>query len=284
MPSQKHALARLPRLEGLSRCSHLAKNLKRILSLFIRLTCAEVYCNYLKLCAFFWALEYMAVRRIVCLANSYKFGGLCVAGIELMPNGSFGQWIRPVTNRSSRAINHFEQTCTDGTPSRLLDILDIDFGDALPENHQSENILIKSGKKWKKIGRFPPANLAQILHYGNEPLWPYAKSTASGQNDEIPAGKLPYIKFSLALIRPARAMVRVFQSRYKQKGKLDVRVRFEWGGEPNNLKLTDLQKFSGFQNVGSGEYSLKNPTMCVSVGEIFIPQNAAYKLVAGLIV
>ena len=199
----------------------------------------------------------MAVRRIVCLANSYKFGGLCVAGIELMPNGSFGQWIRPVTNRSGRAINHFEQTCTDGTPSRLLDILDIDFGDALPENHQSENILIKSGKKWKKIGRFPPANLTQILHYGNEPLWPYAKRIFNGQSDEIPADKLPYIKISLALIRPTSAMVRVFQSRYKQKGKLDARVRFERGGELNNLKLIDLQKSSNFQNECAVEYSLK---------------------------
>ena len=84
----------------------------------------------------------MGVRRIVCLANSCKFGGRCIAGVELRPSGRFGQWIRPITGRTSKAINHFEQTCTDSTWTGLLDILDIDFGYAVPEGHQSENILI----------------------------------------------------------------------------------------------------------------------------------------------
>ena len=94
----------------------------------------------------------MAVRRIVCLANSYKFGGRCVAGVELMPSGGFGRWIRPVADRSRRAVSNSQQTCTDGTGSQLLDVLDIDFGRAVPKGHQSEDILINPSKSWKKVG------------------------------------------------------------------------------------------------------------------------------------
>jgi hypothetical protein len=37
-------------------------------------------------------------KRIVCLANSVKHGGLCIAGREVMEHG-FGGWIRPVSAR-----------------------------------------------------------------------------------------------------------------------------------------------------------------------------------------
>ena len=226
----------------------------------------------------------MAVRRIVCLANSYKFGGRCVAGVELMPSGGFGRWIRPVADRSRRAVSNSQQTCTDGTGSQLLDVLDIDFGRAVPKGHQSEDILINPGKSWKKVGRFSLTDLVPLLHCRRTPLWPYAESTRIGQNDKISAANLLCIESSLSLARPPKAMIRVFQSRYKKKGKLDVRVRFEWGGEQNDLKLTDLQESFNYQAQGIGKYNIDNPTMCISISEIFSRQNAAFKLVAGLIV
>lgn len=225
----------------------------------------------------------MAIRRIVCLANSYKNSERCIAGVELLSDDCFGHWIRPVTRRSA-AINELEQTCTDGTPSRLLDILAIDFGRAVPEGYQSENILISSGKKWKKIGRFPLADLDPILHCRHEPLWPYAESTRNGRNDKISANNLRHIRSSLSLVQPAEAIVHVFPSPYKMKGKLDVRVGFEWGGEQNNLKLTDLQESSNYQTKGVGKYNLDKPTMCISISKIYTKQNAAFKLVSGLIV
>ena len=223
----------------------------------------------------------MVVRRIVCLANSYKFGGRCVAGVELCPGRNFGHWIRPVTNRSGRAINRFEQTCTDDTGIELLDVLDIDFGNAIPEGHQPENILINPQRRWVKIGRLQLDDLAPILHCGHEPLWPHTESTGNGRNDKISANNLRHISSSLSLVRPARAIVRVLQSPYKMRGKLDVRVRFNWGREQNDLQLTDPKK-RDYQDRGLGEYNLNNPAMCISIAEIFESQNAAFKLVAGL--
>ena len=225
----------------------------------------------------------MAVRRIVCLANSYKNGGRCIAGIELL-NGGFGPWIRPVSDRPARAISAIEQTCTNGTSSGLLDILDIDFGAPLPEAYQSENVLINPGASWVKSGHLPAAALAPAIHPGHAPLWPRTESTYNGHNDKISTANLPHIGTSLSLVQPATATVRVFQSPFKEAGKLDVRVQFLWAGQQNDLKLTDPQKLAVYQATGVGNYNLNNPTMCVSIGEIFLPQNAAYKLVAGLIV
>lgn len=69
-------------------------------------------------------------------------------------------------------------------------------------------------------------------------------------------------------------MVRVFQSQNKEEGKLDVRVRFEWGGEENDLKLTDLQKSAAYQAGGAHEYGFENPIMRISISEIYERQNA----------
>lgn len=224
----------------------------------------------------------MAVRRIVCLANSYKNGGRCVAGIEIV-NGGFGPWIRPVSNRPARAINIPELTCTDGNVCAPLDVLDIDFGAPMPEAYQSENVLITPGVRWVKSQVAPVGSLIPALDPGLAPLWPHTESTYNGQNDKITTANLAQIGSSLALVRPQAATVRVFQNPYKEAGKLDVRVRFTWGGEVNDLKLTDPVRLDAYQAAGVGNYDVVNPTMCVSIGEVFAAQNEAYKLVAGLI-
>lgn len=225
----------------------------------------------------------MAIRRIICLANSYKNGGRCVAGIEIA-NGQYGSWIRPVSNRPARAINIPEQTCTDGTPCGPLDILDIDFGDPVPEGYQSENVFITPDVSWVKVGPAPIDWLTPVLNADHGPLWPHTESTANGQNDKILAANLHLIGTSLSLVRPAVATIRVFQNYFKGGGQLDVRVQFTWGGQDNDLKLTDPMKLAIYQEEGVGNYNVENPIICVSIGEVFPARNEAYKLVAGLIV
>lgn len=225
----------------------------------------------------------MATRRIICLANSYKNGGRCVAGIEIV-NNQFGPWIRPVSNRPARAINIAEHTCADGTPCKPLDILDIDFGQPVPEGYQSENVFITPNVSWVKAGQAAIDWLTPVLDAGQGPLWPHTESTANGENDKISTANLPQIGTSLSLVQPANATVRVFQNYFREEGKLDVRVQFSWGGQDNDLKLTDPVKLAVYQAAGVGNYNVVNPTMCISIGEVFAAQNEAYKLVAGLIV
>lgn len=225
----------------------------------------------------------MVVRRIVCLANSFKNGGRCVAGIEIA-NGLFGPWIRPVSNRPARAISIPEQICTDGTACEPLDVLDIDFGVPVPEGYQSENVFITPATNWVKCGRAHVNDLTQVLDAGHAPLWPHTESTANGEHDKITSANLPHIGTSLSLVRPPNATIRVFQNYFRKTGQLDVRVNFTWGGQINDLKLTDPVKLAAYQAAGIGNYNVDSPTMCISIGEVFAAQNEAYKLVAGLIV
>lgn len=95
-------------------------------------------------------------KKIVCLSNSRKKSGRCVAGKEIT-EGQIGQWIRPVSARASREVPILDQRYEDGTDAQLLDMVDILFEKAIPNGHQSENHLIDTSYYWTNMRTFPRA-------------------------------------------------------------------------------------------------------------------------------
>ncbi len=88
------------------------------------------------------------MARIICLANSYKHGGRCIAGID--PKS--GNWIRPVPDTKDRAITP-TMRLINGREPQILDVIEIPLEDYGPdEGCQPENRLLKPGI-WKKVGR-----------------------------------------------------------------------------------------------------------------------------------
>ena len=57
--------------------------------------------------------------RIICLANSYRHNGRCIAGIN-----EASRWVRPVSSSQKRAIGK-ETRIIDGSEPLILDVLEI---------------------------------------------------------------------------------------------------------------------------------------------------------------
>ncbi len=88
---------------------------------------------------------------VAILTKSSKFGGYCVAGIDIKS----GKWIRLVsTDDASRgALSGRHMEYGDESACSILDIARVPIIKRVPSDHQPENVLIDEGKRWEKVGR-----------------------------------------------------------------------------------------------------------------------------------
>lgn len=87
------------------------------------------------------------MARIVCLANSYKRGGRCIAGIDLDTN----HWVRPIGDGPEGAVE--DERLIERMEPEILDVLDVPIGPVADDlGCQPENRVIQPGR-WKKVGR-----------------------------------------------------------------------------------------------------------------------------------
>lgn len=89
------------------------------------------------------------VERLVCLANSRKLSGRCVAGKELIDEVA-GPWVRPVSDRPKEEVSEDERQYEDGSDPRVLDIIDVPLTAPRPKAYQSENWLLEPEEYWKR--------------------------------------------------------------------------------------------------------------------------------------
>jgi hypothetical protein len=123
-------------------------------------------------------VQSLPLKRIVCLANSRKMSGRCVAGYELA-DGRPGDWVRPVSSREHEEVALEEQRYENGDIPQLLDIIDIPLVAARPRLHQPENWLLNPNFYWDKVGRFEVARLPSLLD-AEGPLWINGYHTYNG--------------------------------------------------------------------------------------------------------
>ena len=148
------------------------------------------------------------VKRIVCLANSRKLSGRCIAGRE-WNDGQVGQWVRPGSARENQGLSKDERQYKDGSDPRVLDIIDLPLLDRQPEDCQTENWLIDPEYYWTKVGSYSPLDVAALTD-PVEPLWIDGDSTYHGQNDRIMIESAESVAGSLRLIRVEEIEIGVF--------------------------------------------------------------------------
>ena len=219
--------------------------------------------------------------NIVCLANSRKTAGRCIAGKEIDATGKAGRWIRPVSLRPTHEISELEMLYPDGETVKLLEIIEIPYEKPAPQGHQPENVLIDARFFWQRRGRMDWQVLNVVLDEPS-PLWINGFSTRQGHNNRIPEHQLDFKQGSLRLIALDRVLLHTDLKPHKSGNmKQVVRARFDYLGDHYCLDVTDPVIESYFLKAGVIEYSLDTTLACISLTEPW--EGYVYKLVASII-
>ena len=221
------------------------------------------------------------VKRIVCLANSRKMSGRCIAGKELMADGRPGGWVRPVSDRENEEVSEDERQYEDGSDPHVLDVIDVPVLNAHPKSYQRENWLLDPCYYWKKVHRFARNQLTQLLDPVG-PLWINEHSTANGRNDKVPFSFTNSLDSSLRFIKVDRLELSVSQpGREFGNNRRRVQGRFKHGGTDYWLRVTDPTYERQYLQRPNGGYPIEERYITVSLGEPY--RGYGYKLIAAII-
>lgn len=218
------------------------------------------------------------IKTLVCLANSRKLSGRCVAGIV---DGASGEWIRPVSARPNCEVSECERQYEDGSDPHVLDIISVPLLQPQPHSFQRENWLLDPGYYWRKVGR---AGWDELLPLEQQPttLWINGHATYHGINDRVPIEQAGSLADSLKLIRVHGVTLHVHApSAIFGNPKRVVDARFQHAGFEYILRVTDPDYESAYLAEMNGNYELGESYLTVSLGEPY--DGYAYKLVAAII-
>jgi hypothetical protein len=210
--------------------------------------------------------------KLICLANSFKHGGRCIAGIELdaqnnpkLINGK-PKWIRPVCD-----TEHGEIPNAIALPFKLLDIIELETIAARPNGYQAENISFEENSI-RVSGTFQRNGLSNICDgryfiFGNT-------GKAIAEED------IQFLTHSLILINVHQFQVteKIYDDRPQHS---QVRLSFAYNGARYDFPITDpvfLQRYT------ADHHLLKNVSelfLCCSLGIVW--KDWYYKLIAGVI-
>lgn len=217
---------------------------------------------------------------IVCLANSRKPGGRCVAGKEL-EKGKVGKWIRPIGVRA-HAISDAECQCSDGNGLHHLDVVTIPCQKHIPTLHQTENHQIAAGTVWARVGTVAYGKISAFLD-NPKSLWMNTSESSGGVNDRVTLDEVAMCSDSLYFIIPEKLSIIVL----RKFGETKVRALFEYKKTQYNLKVSDVAIEAEYGQKGVGRYPIEPMPMCVSLAEELRHDNGEryhYKVVASILV
>ena len=218
------------------------------------------------------------IKTLVCLANSRKLSGRCVAG---MVDDDSGEWVRPVSDRLNREVSARERQYEDGTEPNVLDIVSVPLLRPESHNFQSENWLLDPDYYWKKTGKVGWRGLLSLEQCPSS-LWSNGSSTYHGNNDHILIEEALTLSDSLKLIRVTDLTLHMHvPGAMFGDQKRVLRARFSYRGHEYILRVTDPEYELEYQAKPEGVYELGESFLTVSLSEPF--EGYVYKLVAAII-
>ncbi|MBQ3673065.1 MAG: AAA family ATPase [Paludibacteraceae bacterium] len=230
----------------------------------------------------------MEKHLFICLANSFKYGGRCIAGIEIrlsadektfrvVDDQGEPRWIRPV----QRETTHKEIPMETARNIRILDVIELSNTEACGSGCQNENFyysrmrIIKSLPFSQKVLQALLSKRDYVLHSQGRFL----------THKEYCANK-----GSLMLIEPEEPEI-IREEKFKDGiKKIQYKTRFTYKGNEYLVSVTDpryLERMEGYSNVPLiGKFPTGTFYYAISMTEEPVEvdgQLQHYKLIAGII-
>ena len=218
--------------------------------------------------------------EILCLANSRKLMGRCVAGLNI----STMQWVRPVSTSSDGTLSAHQCILESGDEVTVLDVIKVSLIRPRPDPYQPENWVL-ANEPWHLVRRLTPVAadgvLARVTVSGPEIFGNRSDRVASEVLRQTPA------QASLVLVAPENIQWHVTAN---IKGKRQNRAYFKLQDCFYDLPITDLKweerlavLHPGFHSRDvAGLRSSDRVLFTLSLGEPF--NGNCFKLVAAVII
>lgn len=196
----------------------------------------------------------MPVVDMICLANSRKHSGRCVAGLLVGPHDGVGEgWIRPVGNNDLRILMERHYTFAGGKEAAPLDLIRMELDRPDKKPHHPEDWLA-SPKRWELLARPAPKEIAVPLlraHLARGPVLGSAGAKVA-YADCVARAQTDHAQKSLGLVwaqNPCWAISRSGQWGTVRK----TRVVFKHGGAFYDLPMTDSEWEHQLGHLPAGE-------------------------------
>ena len=215
----------------------------------------------------------MCTKSIICLGNSYKNGGRCLAGIEVRKtfngynvvknNDGSPKWIRPVMENDNLGIPE-----SMVSSFRLFDVLDIDVMNDVPSGAHSENVRFRS---INKVGHYNGS--LSVLCDDNHSL------IFGNRGKAVPEEIFCSGGYSLMFVKSENLFI---ETQYDEYGHEKYRIKFSYKGNKYDFPLTDPEYISMLQR-GCRESGSRNNEIYLTLSLGVNYNDWHYKLVAGVV-
>jgi len=169
--------------------------------------------------------------RLLCLANSKKEGGRCIAGILLDENNkpisenNKPVWIRPVCKAKNGQVPI--ELCDTIVP---FDIIEINDTDKIGTGYQSENTTFNE-KTIVAIDR-AENEILNGLHSKTDVIF-------GNRGKALPEDTISTLDHSLILVKSSK--FKILEKQYAGKADPQIRLEFTYNDDSYDLPVTDIQ-------------------------------------------
>ncbi len=216
-------------------------------------------------------------KYFVCLANSYKRGGRCIAGIEIVFDNIGGwkpvrnedgrpRWIRPIAKTTYGEIPNFAAENID-----MLSVVKLTNVVACPERCHVENVYYSCMEACEYNTSWESNMMNQLIDSKHQSIF-------HNRGRAVSAEMLAGINYSLMLIHPDKASAYRDENREKSKN----RMKFTYYGIEYDFPITDPAFLDEFKREPERYDEIPGVYLALSLGLEF--EGWHHKLVAGVII